>query len=151
MAVIGFGPLVEVDHRSGKRHLVSDLYLHIQETWRIVRNGAVQVGHADWHYPPVGSGVSYVDFDAKESRHTARDDLVKAWQGHEGAGHVVASASGTDAGDLRIVFEDECLLETFVNQASVGDADEIWRLLPPRSTALGSPHFVVSYGGSWSN
>jgi hypothetical protein len=49
------------------------------------------------------------------------------------------------------MFEDECVLETFVNQASVGEADEVWRLLAPRSTAYGDPRFVVSAGGAWSN
>ena len=62
---------------------------------------------------------------------------------HDGADHHVAEASGSELGDLRIAFADGCVLETFVSQASTGDADEIWRLLPPRSTSVGEPHFVV--------
>ena len=56
-------------------------------------------------------------------------------------------ARGTQAGDLTIVFEDGCVLETFVNQSSLGgdEDDEFWRL----STG-DEPHFVVSAAGAAS-
>ena len=151
MLTVGFGPLVETTNRRGERHLISDHYLHIQETWRITRADAVVVGYADWHYPPAGSDVGYDAFDEASSYRTRQTDLVEAWREHDGADHVVAAVAGSEAGDLRISFADGCLLETFVNQASIGEADELWRLLPPRSTARGGPHFVVSVGGIWSN
>jgi hypothetical protein len=61
-----------------------------------------------------------------------RDD----WVAHGASARTVVEARGTAAGDRAIVFADDCVLETFVNQANLGGNgdNEFWRLLPPPRT-----------------
>jgi hypothetical protein len=144
MATFGFGRLIERQGRRG--HVdVPEYRLHIQETWRITRDGAVLLGYGDWHYPPRGSTVAYMDFVVGDEPRNRQDDLRDDWVAHGAAAHTVREARGTHAGDLAIVFADGCVLETFVNQSSLGGDgdDESWRLLPPQVTG-DEPHFVVS-------
>jgi len=147
MATFGFGRLIE---RQGRRGLVQvpEYRLHVQETWRITKHGSVLLGYADWHYPPRGSTTAYNDFAAQDEPRNRQDDLRDDWLKHGAEAHGVTATAGSDAGDLRISFADECLLETFVNQATHGERrDEFWRLLPPESVSSDAPHFVVTAHG----
>jgi hypothetical protein len=147
MAIFGFGDLIERDGHRG-RVQVAQYRLHIQETWRVTTGGAVLLGYGDWHFPPRGSAVSYRDFVEADEPRTMQDDLRDDWVSHGAAAHSVVEASGTDAGDLDITFADGCRLETFVNQASAGETDEVelWRLLPPPVDG-DVAHFVVTGHG----
>ena len=151
MATFWFGRLLTRQSRQGPIE-VAEYRLHIQETWRITRDGRVLLGYGDWHYPPRGSTVSYDDFIEKDERHNRQDDLREDWTAHGEEAHTVASAEGSETGDLAIRFVDGCLLDTFVNQATEGDHgdDEFWRLLPPESVHLDGPHFVVTARGTRS-
>jgi hypothetical protein len=147
MATFGFGRLTERETHRG-RDEVPEYRLHIQSQWRIVRDGALVVGYADWHYPPRGSTAAYWDFRERDESRNRRDDLVDDWVAHGADAHVVREIRGTTTGDLVLTFEDGCLLETFANHATstdVGD-DEFWRLLPPPVSG-DDPHFVVSAHG----
>lgn len=148
MATFGFGGLVERDSRRGGRVQVPEHRLHIQSQWRIVRDGVVVVGYGDWHYPPLGSTIAYWDFQEADAARNRRDDLVDEWFAHGDRAHVVTEARGTMAGDLTILFEDGCVLETFANSATWDEDghDEFWRLLPPPGDD-GEPDFVVSAHG----
>src|SRR4051794_31732878 len=151
MATFGFGVLraaARVDAMD-PAPAVADYRLHVQELWRIVRDGRIAAGYADYFYPPTGSGMPRGAFVAREAVRTRRDDLLDAWMSHDGADHVVASAHGTDAGDLAIAFADGCLLETFVSAATSdpeGGSDEHWRLIPPRLTGEERSLIVTAHG-----
>jgi hypothetical protein len=147
MATFGFGRLIVREGRRGPRQ-VPEYSVHIQEAWRIVRAGVVLVGYADWHYPPRGSSILYEDFVEQDAPRSRLDDLIEDWLAHGSKAHLVRSVEGTTAGDLAIAFTDGCVLETFVNQASLGGNgdDEFWRLLPP-SSAGDDNHFVVTARG----
>jgi hypothetical protein len=147
MATFGFGRLMERESRRGRVE-VAEYRLHIQETWRISRDGAVLLGYGDWHYPSSDSAITYADFVERDEPRNRQDDLRDAWAAHGPAAHTVREARGTNAGDLSIAFADGCVLETFANQSSLGDNgdDEFWRLLPP--PIIGDePHFVVTARG----
>jgi hypothetical protein len=145
--MFGFGRLTE---QQGRRGLVQvpEYGLHIQETWRITKAGAVLLGYGDWHYPPRGSAVANDEFVESDEPRNRQDDLRDDWVAHGTAAHTVVEAVGTGAGDLAISFADGCQLATFVNQATRGEElyDEFWRLLPSGATS-GEPHFVVTAHG----
>lgn len=147
MGTFGFGT-ESVQVRRGQPIRIADYRLHIQEIWRIVRDGVIQLGYADYFYPPRDSTVARQDFVAREAPRTRRDDLIDDWMAHEAPGHVVREVRGTDAGDLTIVFEDGCVLETFASSATTDadGSDEFWRLIPPRVTGR-EPQFVVTAHG----
>jgi hypothetical protein len=147
MATFGFGRLIDKQGRRGPVQ-VPEYRLHIQETWRITRAGAVLLGYGDWHYPPRGSTVAYHDFAEGDEPRNQQDDLRDDWIGHGAAAHTVVDAHGANTGDLSISFADGCILDTFVNQASRGEngEDEFWRLLPPPATG-DEPHFVITARG----
>ena len=147
MATFGFGAGIELDDR-GDPVKVADYRLHIQEIWRIVRDGAIVVGYGDYFYPPRGSGVAREDFVARDAPRTRRDDLLDDWSVHDAIDHVVREVHATDAGDLALTFRDGCTLETFACSATtdVDGSDEFWRLIPPRVTG-DEPQFVVTAHG----
>ncbi|HEV8488538.1 MAG TPA: hypothetical protein VGQ58_01980 [Candidatus Limnocylindrales bacterium] len=74
MATFGFGRLIERESRRGQA-LVPEYRLHIQETWRITKDGAVLPGYADWHYPPRGSSTAYHDFVEQDEPRNRQDNL----------------------------------------------------------------------------
>jgi hypothetical protein len=124
MATFGFGRLIERESRRGPVE-APEYGLHIQETWRITRAGAVLLGYGDWHYPPRDSDVAYTDFVERDEKRNRQDDLRDDWIAHGPAAHTVREVTATQAGDLTIVFADRCVLETFVNQSSEGgDGDD---------------------------
>jgi len=148
MATFGFGRLVSREPRSrksrGQTVPVPEFRLHIQCQWRIVQDGAILVGYADWHWPPQGSEVAYHDFEEADAPRTRRDDLVEAFMAHGEAAHLVDRAEGEATGDLRVAFGDGCVLEVFPTQSTADDPhDDHWRLLPPDD----GPHFVVTAHG----
>ncbi len=147
MGTFGFGA-ESVQVQRGQPIRIADYRLHIQEIWRIVRDGAIVLGYADYFYPPRESAVRREDFVARNAPRTRRDDLIDDWSTHAAPGHVVREVRGTDAGDLAIVFEDGCTLETFASSATtdVDGSDEFWRLIPPRVTGF-EPQFVVTAHG----
>jgi hypothetical protein len=147
MGTFGFGAETEQVHR-GKSMTVADYRLHIQEVWRIVRDGVVLVGYGDWRYPPRGWHVEREDFVPHEAKRSRRDDLIDDWSGHDAADHIVRDVRGTHAGDIAVSFRDGCALETFISSvtADPDDYNERWRLIPP--WAVGDePHFVVTAHG----
>jgi hypothetical protein len=147
MGTFGFGSVTD-QIRRGEPIKVADYRLHIQEIWRIVRDGVILVGYGDYFYPPRDSTIARVDFIARDAPRTRRDDLIEEWSAHDAPGHVVREVNGTAAGDLAIVFRDGCRLETFVCSATtdLDGSDEFWRLIPPRLTG-DEPHFVVTAHG----
>jgi hypothetical protein len=147
MGTFGFGA-ESIQVQRGQPVRVADYRLHIQEIWRIVRDGAIVLGYADYFYPPRDSTVRREDFVARVAPRTRRDDLIDAWSTHTAPGHIVREVRGTDAGDLAIVFEDGCTLETFASSATTDEdgSDEFWRLIPPRVTGF-EPQFVVTAHG----
>ncbi len=147
MGTFGFGTET-VQVQRGEPIRVADYRLHIQEIWRIVRDGSILVGYADYFYPPRDSAVRREDFVARVAARTRRDDLIDDWSTHTAPGHIVREVRGTGAGDLAIVFEDGCTLETFASSATTDTdgTDEFWRLIPPRVTGF-EPQFVVTAHG----
>ena len=147
MATFGFGSMAD-QVRRGQPIKVADYGLHIQEIWRIVRDGVILVGYGDYFYPPRGSTVAREDFVARDAARTRRDDLIDEWSAHDSDGHVVREVHGTEAGDLAIDFRDGCTLETFACSATIDTdgSDEFWRLISPRVTG-DEPHFVVTAHG----
>jgi hypothetical protein len=147
MGTFGFGNETE-QLLGGKPTKVADYRLHIQEIWRIVRDGVILVGYGDYFYPPRDSTVAREDFVARDAERTRRDDLIDDWSAHDTASHVVREVHGTIAGDLAITFHDGCMLETFACSATtdLDGSDEFWRLIPPRLTG-DEPHFVVTAHG----
>jgi hypothetical protein len=147
MATFGFGSLIERQGRRGPVQ-IPQYRLHIQETWRVTKAGAVLLGYGDYHYPPRGSAVTYHDFVEADEPRNRQDDLRDDWVSHGAAAHTVVEASGSEAGDLAISFADGCQLATFANQASLGGNgdDEFWRLLQPHA-ADDEPDFVVTARG----
>ena len=147
MGTFGFGT-ESVQVRRGQPIRIADYRLHIQEIWRIVRDGVIQLGYADYFYPPRDSAVRRQDFVAREAPADAPRRPVRRLEAHEAPGHVVREVRGTDAGDLAIVFEDGCVLETFASSATTDadGSDEFWRLIPPRVTGR-EPQFVVTAHG----
>ncbi len=151
MATLGFGEIVNRESSSprsrGKLVEVPEFALHIQCHWRIVRDGGILVGYADWQWPPAGSAVAYLDFDAPDAPRNRRDDLVDAFVGHGAQAHIVEAAVGAMAGDLRLEFADECVLEVVPDYATQDDPhDEYWRLLLPDEGPV-HRHFVVTAHG----
>ena len=153
MATFGFGvlraPGVPAAAVSAPQPAIAEYRLHVQELWRIVRDGRLSVGYADYFYPPRGSTTAREDFVARDATRTRRDDLLDDWLGHAAADHVVAAVQGTVAGDLGILFADGCRLETFTTAATTdpdGGSDEMWRLIPPR-IAGEEPKLVVTAHG----
>lgn len=147
MGTFGFGAEALRVQR-GQPIKIAEYALHIQEIWRIVRDGVILVGYADYFYPPRDSAVRRADFVARDAPRTRRDDLIKEWSAHDGVEHVVREVRGTVAGDLAIVFEDGCTLETFASSATTDSdgSDEFWRLIPPHVTGR-ERHFVVTAHG----
>ncbi len=147
MGTFGFGNETDQIVR-GKRITVADYRLHIQEIWRIARQGVILVGYGDYFYPPRGSNVAREDFVARDAPRTRRDDLIDEWSAHGSANHVVGEVRGTNAGDLAVTFKDGCTLETFACSATTDDggSDEFWRLIPTRISG-DEPHFVVTAHG----
>jgi hypothetical protein len=147
MGTFGFGSETDLVHQ-GKPIKVADYRLHIQEIWRIARQGVILVGYGDYFYPPRGSNVAREAFVARDAPRTRRDDLIDEWSAHDSADHVVREVNGTNAGDVAVTFQDGCTLETFACSATTDDdgSDEFWRLIPPR-IAGDEPHFVVTAHG----
>lgn len=145
MATFGFRPVSQRIDRRGPVQ-VGDIVLHIQETWRIRNGPTVLLGYGDWHYPPDGAPVAYEEFVERDAESNRQDDLRGRWLDHGREAHLVVSAQGRDTGDLEITLADGCVIETFVNQASVGDDDELWRLFETGEGA-GGQHFVVTAHG----
>ena len=146
MGTFGFGA-ESVEVQRGESIRIAEYRLHIQEIWRIVRDGVILLGYADYFFPPRDSTVRREDFVARLAARTRRDDLIDDWSTH-GLDHIVREVHGTDAGDLAIVFEDGCTLETFASSATTDPdgSDEFWRLIPPRVTGF-EPQFVVTAHG----
>lgn len=149
MATFGFGRLIEREGRRGREE-VAEYRLHIQETWRITRDGTGAARLRRLALPAARllhrlSGLRGARRAPEPAGRPPRRLVA-----HGPAGHTVRETHGTSAGDLTIVFADGCVLETFVNQASATDDDErdseSWRLLPPSMTGE-EPHFVVTARG----
>lgn len=147
MGTFGFGSETDQVHQ-GEPIKVAEYRLHIQEIWRIVRNDVILVGYGDYFYPPRDSSVAREDFVARDAPRTRRDDLIDEWSAHDAGRHAVREVRGTTAGDLVVIFQDGCRLETFACSATtdLDGSDEFWRLIPPRVTG-DEPHFVVTAHG----
>jgi hypothetical protein len=144
MAEFGFGDLISDDFR-GRTREVSQYALHIQCPWRIVQDGRLLVGRADWQWPPLGSDVSYGDFIEADAPRSRREDFFDEIGLH--IGHEVVNVVGSETGDLRIVLTDGCALEVFPDSASTSPDelhDEHWRFFTPGSD---DRHFVVTAHG----
>ena len=143
MADIGFGAN-ETMHGPLGSHEVSSFILHVQCAWRIVRDGRVIVGSLDYHFPPIDSAIDPADFEARDARRNLRDDLEAAFLAHLDGPHFVEAVEGRSTGDVRIVFVDGCVFETFVWSAQRAETDdEHWRFFRPNAPT----HFVVTAAG----
>ena len=147
MGTFGFGNETE-QVRRGKTSTVADYRLHIQEIWRIVRDGVILVGYGDYFYPPRGSDLAREDFVARDAPRTRRDDLIDDW--FATTRRITSSARSAERppGDLAITFRDACTLETFACSATTDHdgSDEFWRLGPPWVTG-DERHFAVTAHG----
>jgi hypothetical protein len=143
MADIGFGRTVTRQTRRGPQEK-SEYALHIQCDWRVVRDGRVLVGYVDFHRPPLGFEGSEDDFKPRDAKRNRQDDLIEAVLAHHEGPHIVQTVEGSSTGDLKVWFDDHCLLETFVWSAQIdGDPDEHWRFFETGADR----HFVVVGGG----
>jgi hypothetical protein len=142
MVTLGFGPVREEETR-GKLRTIAQYALHIQCPWRLMGGGVVLAGYTDWRFPP--AGVSNHGFVPSDAHLTRRDELVRSFRSHGSDAHVVESAEGATAGDLRVVFADGCVLEVFPDFATPDDHDEYWRLFP---TGNLERHFLVTPEGT---
>lgn len=142
-----FGGRVEDLDFRGRHRTVGEYALHLSEAWRIVANGRVLVAHGDYYIPATDTDLD--DFRPDHPNQSRRDELMPQFMAHGEEAHLVESAEIAELGDLRIVFADGCVLETFADLGFVeppGDEapDECWRLFEPsRQTA----HVVVEAGG----
>jgi hypothetical protein len=118
-----------------------DLALHVQCPWRIEHSGAVVVGYRDMRDPPTGMPVE--GFDPNEAKLTRRDELLQAFMSEtNGRLRHVVGISATDAGDLRLGFDEGSALSIFPDSGAADD--EYWRLL---RLAPGGDHYVVGGHG----
>jgi hypothetical protein len=145
MEMFQFGDRVTQEFRGDVR-TVGEWALHLIGGWRIVARGRVLVGSRDYWIP--ARGVSDDDFNPHSVGGSRRDELMKQFIAHGERVHRAESATVSEAGDLRLVFADGCVLETLTDLGFVEPADdetnECWRLFQP-ATEL--PHLVVRPGG----
>ena len=129
----------------GATVLVPEFSLHVQCSWRIVRDGSIVAGYTDWWFPP--AGVSEDGWVARDAPRSHQDELMETFIAHGDEAHLVTTATGASTGDLRIWLNDGCLLEVIpdsATQVSEGLEDEYWRLIRRHHDGR---HFVVTAHG----
>lgn len=145
MEMFQFGDRVTHEFR-GQVRTVGEWALHLIGGWRIVTSGRVLVGRRDFWIP--ARGVSDDDFNPNFVGVSRRDELMEKFVAHGESAHRVESVSLSEAGDLRLVLTDGCVLETLTDLGFVEPADdetnECWRLVEP---ATDLPHIVARPGG----
>ena len=115
MRTFGFGDR-GAETIKGETVLVPEFSLHVQCSWRIVRDGSIVVGYTDYHFPPTGvSGDGWIPRDAPRSH---QDELMETFVAHGDEAHLVAAAAGASTGDLWIWFNDGCVLEVIPDYAT---------------------------------
>lgn len=139
MLGLHFGEVTRTQHQSWGLYAV-----HIQATWRLVRDSKILVGSSD-RWNPV-EDVS--DWDAwYKSPHPSREDAFwesfiggvdSATNSFEGETPSVTVVAVTEnpIGDLVIGFSDGSNLEVY----GCGTDNEFWRLFEPRHD---TPHYVA--------
>jgi len=139
MEMFHFGKVVEAVGPHGRVRQRSELSIHVQSPWRIVRSGQIVVGYRDMRDPPDGGPA--LGFDPNEAMATRRDELLRRF--HEevpSRPRIVIACAATSAGDVRLAFDDDSALEIFPDSTAVDD--EYWRLLGPNEE-----HIVMASTG----
>ena len=110
--------------------------LHIHSAWRLLKNGAVYLGHSDFFARGVGSFKKYPDDETADDVEFTRlsEDLNKVFKVDTMR---VIMVEASETGDLKVHMENDYCLELFID--SSGD-NESWRFF---KTDDDFPHFVV--------
>jgi hypothetical protein len=141
MEAFAFGDLMISPNPGAAERLVAEYHLHVQCPWRIVRADRILVGYRDMADPP--TGVASIDFNPNEARMTRRDELMDHFIAERTERpRVVVACSATIRGDVRMTFDDDCVLELFPDASAGEDDPEHWRLLLPDDD-----HLVMSGQG----
>jgi hypothetical protein len=124
----------------GRDH-AGQIDLHVQCPWRIESPAGLVVGYRDMRDPPAGAPSA--DFDPNVAHLTRRDELMGriVSAAHDGPRRVVGTVA-SDAGDVRIEFDNGSALSIFPDSVAVDD--EYWRLI---RLFPGGDHFVVGGDG----
>ncbi len=128
MEMFSFGELVMTPAgRRTPRQLAGRYGLHVQCPWRIVRAGSLTVGYDDLREPRSDLAED-VEFDPNELEMTLRDELLASFhRERKDRPRLVAAVAATDVGDLRITFDDGCVLDVFPDMAAA--RREHWRFM----------------------
>ena len=140
---------VSADLRRGQPIRIADYRLHIQEIWRIVRDGVIQLGYADYFYPPRDSTVARAGFVAREASRTAPRRPHRRLDGPRGARPRRPRGPRHGRRGSRDRLRGRLRARDFCASSATTDADgsdEFWRLIPPRVTGR-EPQFVVTAHG----
>lgn len=131
----GFGPYSEVTGVRGNTRYHTDIGVHVQCAWRMILDGVVRVGSADWWHPSVDS-IPTVDEDwdpvtGGSEQDMALRQLFGDWPTdrkvllNQRGGLFVTQVTISGANDLMIQLDKNCTLEIFVD----GRQGEHWRIL----------------------
>jgi hypothetical protein len=128
-------------HASAEQHDsdLADFAVHVICPWRLVRDGHVLVGNADY-YRPASEDVSDDEFNAATIGSRAIDErIVQVRSDLNARRHVVKACLVNALGFVLMM--DATALEVFPDGSSVPHSElEFWRVFQPDLAAL---HFVV--------
>jgi len=122
---------------------LADFAVHVICPWRLVRDGHVLMGNADF-YRPASEDVSDDEFNAATIGSRAIDERIAQVKSDLNARRHEVKACVVNALGF-ILKMDVTALEVFPDGSSVAHSElEFWRLFQPH---LGGPHFVVTSAG----
>jgi hypothetical protein len=136
MLDIGFGEDVEYTTIKGEKRTVSRLVLHVQSSWRIIKEDVIVLAFNDFFVPK--DGVSYAVFEensfgnsqfdeeSEKLNEVIKSNLIK-----------VTKICADELGDITIFMDNKYRLEVFVDVSGI---EESWRFFEMDSE---KSHFVV--------
>ena len=137
MLDMGFGDDVEcISFINGDKRIVSRFALHVQSSWRIIKQNSIVLAQKDFFEPK--DELSYEEFQKESfgnSQFDARSEIFNVSFRKEPL--YISQIFANDFGDVTIHFGSNYHLEVFVD---VSGNQESWRFFEPGSDL---PHFIV--------
>lgn len=136
---LSFGEQISIIDRKGNERLVRKYALHIQCTWRLIKDKKIILASQDFYFPRTDWKGEEFDWDVPgsnlfdEKREKLKDFFILS-------NPIITKIFVDSLGDLKVYFTSSIRLDVFADNSNGG---EVWRFIQYGLNSKNSEHFVV--------